>query len=518
MTTFHLACLSGSSNTVNTILNYVNGKEFESSFLSMKSATGMNAFHYACMNWTSDVLLTLLQSGKYDNFKENDNFEDFVGTRQKFYKNDLNEDSDDKLKPLHISIMTGLVKNVDLILNYRLQALQAEQQKLIQIKQIEQAQKVQKLQESEDENQLSKTSQNDRNLQNLTLFIQKTYSKKSKKILANLPQSMQIHQLQIQNEKKQNQKKTKIQSQQKIEEDPDFLRQQSIFRKKSQEISKYAYIVNSSTQKMNKTPLMIAVQYGNTEIVSFLIKQKLINLNLKDIVGRTALHITCIHGFTEIARILLHKKGIVVNEPSSEGMTSLHYACMKGHPEIVSLLLKFQNNEQNDDKKFNVDVNVQTPWTLEAPIHLTGSAAVLNVLIEEGQNLNLNATNRNGMSALHIACKSMNHDVASILIKKGQADISPEKWTSAVEVNLQDKSGKTPLHYACLNSDFDVVKSLLQINGIKINLADNDGITPIRAACFNPDHNLIDLLMARQDLILSEEDKEIVEKAKEIKV
>lgn len=522
MTTLHLACLSGNSNTVNTILNFVNGKEFENEFLSMKSANGMNAFHYACMNWTSDVLLTLLQSGKYDNFKEDDNCEDLIESNRSFYKNDLNQDSNDKIKPLHVSIMTGCLKNVDLILNYRQQALQAEQQHLIQIKQIEQAQKVQKAQQNQDQSQLSKASQQEQNLQSLTLFIQKTYSKKSKKILANIPQLAQYQQQQQQQQKqneKENKKKTQTQTQD-FEQDPDFLRHQLLFKKRNQELLKYFYIINSSTQKMNKTPLIMAVQYGDSEIVSFLIKQKNIGLNLRDILGRSALHTASFLGFTEIARILLHKKGIYVNEKSSEGMTPLHYACMKDHPDIVSLLLKFQNNQQteNANKKFIVDVNEKTPWTLETPLHLTKSAAVLNVLIDEGQNLNLNATDRNGMTSLHVACKSMNRDVALILIKKGSADDSIGHSSTAVEVNLKDKSGKTPLHYACLNSDFEIVKALLQINGIKINLEDNDGITPIRAACFNPDNNLIDMILAKQGLVLSEQDKEIVESAKEIKV
>lgn len=507
MTTLHLACLSGSSNAVNSILSFVNGKEYEKEFLSMKSSDGMNAFHYACLNWNSEVLLTLLQSGKYENFNDKDNSENY---HHKLYKNDLNEDGIDKIKPLHVAIMTGCLKSVDLILNYRQQALQAEQQHLIQIKQIEQAQKAQKMQQDQTLNQVSKTSQNEQNLQNLALFIQRISPKKSKKLLSNFPQQFQQNQNQ---QKNQNQNLT--QNQPDLTEDPEYLNKQLIFRKRNQELSHYSYIINSTTEKMNKTPLIIAVQYNDIEIVSFLAKQKLINLNLKDKIGRSPLHLASILGYDEIVKILLHKKGIILNEHSSEGMTPLHYACMKDHPEVVSLLLKYQSNDSNDsaedaNDKYVVDVNARTPWTLETPLHFTQSASVLNLLINEGLNLDLNAVNRNGMTALHIACKNINFEVAKILIEIFS--------TSKIDVNLQDKSGKTPLHYACLNSDFELTKALLQVNGININLTDNDGLTPIMAACKNPNSNLIDLILSRPELTISDQDRDIINRAKEIKV
>lgn len=522
MSTLHLACLSGNSNTVNAILNFVNGKDFESEFLSSKSGIGMNAFHYACMNWTSDVLLTLLQSGRYENFKENENSEDWMNTRKKFYKDDVNENSDDKVKPLHVAITTGYIKNVDLIMNYRQQALQTEQQHLNQIMQIEQAQNAQKVQQNQSQNQLSKSSRDDQNLQNLTLFIQKVYPKKAKKILLNLPQpkhpqNQTLQQQEDQVQQQQQSKEFQILEQKRIEREADFLNKQILLRRRNRELLTYSHIINSATQKMNKTPLIMAVQYGDTELVSLLVKQKHININLRDIIGRSALHHASFYGFSEIVKILLHKKGVFLNEQSSEGMTPLHYGCMKDHPEIVSLLLKFrniENNEQVEDttSKFVVDVNAKTPWTLEAPIHFVKSASVLNIMIDEGQNLKLNAVDRNGLTILHIACKTMNREVANVLIKKAISD------SSSININAQDKYGKTPLYYACLNSDLEIVKTLLQVNAIKINIADNDGISPIRAACFNPDPNLIDLLLSRNDLILEDRDKEIVDRAKEIKV
>jgi hypothetical protein len=83
-----------------------------------------------------------------------------------------------------------------------------------------------------------------------------------------------------------------------------------------------------------------------------------------------------------------------------------------------------------------------------------------------------NIQNREGMTALHISCTSVDrarHDVADVLLDLGAS------------VHLQDNYGNTPLHYALKNVRESVVLKILSQKP-DINLENNEGITPLDLA------------------------------------
>ena len=87
----------------------------------------------------------------------------------------------------------------------------------------------------------------------------------------------------------------------------------------------------------NVTPLMIAANRGNDDIVELLIK-KGAEVNAKDDSGYTALMIAAHQGKCNSLRILL-KNGAYVNQKKPSGDTALILASMLGHVECVKILI-----------------------------------------------------------------------------------------------------------------------------------------------------------------------------------
>lgn len=81
----------------------------------------------------------------------------------------------------------------------------------------------------------------------------------------------------------------------------------------------------------------------------------------------------------------------------------------------------------------------------------------------------VNRIDKDGITALHLACTNSHRDIVSKLLKK------------KAKVNLPDIYGKTPLYISCLNNDIEIVKILCQ-NGADVKIFGNSGLNPITIA------------------------------------
>jgi len=82
--------------------------------------------------------------------------------------------------------------------------------------------------------------------------------------------------------------------------------------------------------------------YNHIDILELLLQHK-ININQKRISGKTPLYIACEQGNENIVELLLQQENIEVNPIDKNGKTPLHIACSKGHESIVKLLLQHNN-------------------------------------------------------------------------------------------------------------------------------------------------------------------------------
>jgi ankyrin repeat protein len=70
-----------------------------------------------------------------------------------------------------------------------------------------------------------------------------------------------------------------------------------------------------------------------------LLLQRGVNVNVRNSRGQTPLHIAAQNGQLDVVRLLLASQQIDVNARDQQGSTPLHLASEKGHVEVVQLLV-----------------------------------------------------------------------------------------------------------------------------------------------------------------------------------
>ena len=207
---------------------------------------------------------------------------------------------------------------------------------------------------------------------------------------------------------------------------------------------------------MNRTPLMTACLYDNTEVVAKIIEaldDKCSEINksttpsrnpamespemkklLKSLVfagqnvrkiemrKHTALVIASEEGHLSILQLLVNH-GADINQ--NDGSTALRSACMRGHLECVEYLLE----NFADPSLVNKDTT-STPLIVAVMI---GSEDIVAVLLKHGNNgLNTAVTGCEGLTALHVAASRRNPVIFGMLLQHGANihAISKRGWTA----------------------------------------------------------------------------------------
>ncbi|XP_012495398.1 PREDICTED: kinase D-interacting substrate of 220 kDa [Propithecus coquereli] len=220
-----------------------------------------------------------------------------------------------------------------------------------------------------------------------------------------------------------------------------------------------------------QTPLMIAAEQGNLEIVKELIKNGA-NCNLEDLDNWTALISASKEGHVHIVEELL-KYGVNLEHRDMQySVYPIIWAAGRGHADIVHLLL------QNGAKVNCSDKYGTTPlvWAarkghLECVKHLlamgadvdqegANSMTALIVAVKGGytqsvkeilkRNPNVNLTDKDGNTALMIASK------------EGHTEIVQDLLDAGTYVNIPDRSGDTVLIGAVRGGHVEIVRALLQ--------------------------------------------------------
>ena len=226
---------------------------------------------------------------------------------------------------------------------------------------------------------------------------------------------------------------------------------------------------NATTENGEITPLMFVGYYGDAESARLLIEAGA-NVSAKDNRGYTALYAAAwswgrqLRANEDGARtkecidVLLEAgaRSELVDR-SDESLTIIHRAVSTDNADAVTGVLKLGANP-NAVWEF---IDTQTP------LFMAESAAVVDILVEHGANVNWTSTG--GNTPLH---EAKNGDVAGALLRAGAA------------VNAPNYAGKTPLHSATGTSYKDVsIAEVLLKNGAYVHARDwVDGETPLTDA------------------------------------
>lgn len=212
--------------------------------------------------------------------------------------------------------------------------------------------------------------------------------------------------------------------------------------------------------KNDATLLHFAVLMNKEEIVRMFLKHGA-SVSAVDTLGRTPLFYAT-YAFigdqgleyedrVKIAELLIaHKASVTVRDNYNE--TPLHAAALWASNTIVSLLIRHGAEIEALDKRGF------TPLFMAALGSGKTKSNTFGLL--RTHNANINHTNKDGVTVLHVA---MRPDVAQAALDKG------------ININVQDSEGLTPLDYAS-GSDRNLLYSVSYLGVIPYNLFRNDEI------------------------------------------
>ncbi|CAK9258269.1 unnamed protein product [Sphagnum jensenii] len=242
--------------------------------------------------------------------------------------------------------------------------------------------------------------------------------------------------------------------------------------------------------KDQNTPLHLAIEGGYLEVVKVFLEHadgENCGLDSFNVDGNRPLHLAIEEGHVEVVKELLERARTKLNlyVTSYDYNTPLHLAAEAGQDEIVAMLLALDDTKQttesdstemNNDPKRDLNLNA-TNKEQNTPLHLAckeGHDEVVQVMLKRFKELALDAINIRGNTPLHLAAINGHVHIVNKLLK-------PE---AEVDLNGRNKKGQTALHFATIKCHPNVVKALClaKEERLRANLQDRNGKTCLQYA------------------------------------
>ncbi|KAK2788475.1 hypothetical protein FQN53_003621 [Emmonsiellopsis sp. PD_33] len=235
------------------------------------------------------------------------------------------------------------------------------------------------------------------------------------------------------------------------------------------------------------SPLLRASFFGFAGVAEQLLRDKKIDVNQRDRVGRSALCWAAINGHEEIVKLLVSarpqssstywpfKQRIKVDMLDHHKISPLSHAARRGHVNVVKILL--------ETLKVNPNARNSYGWT---PLHwaaICGHEGVVKLLLDI-REVNPACQNHIGWTPLHFAAKGGYEGIMKILLDTGKVDPA-----------CQDHDGRTLLHFAARHGHEGVIKLLLDTGEVNPACQDHDGWTSLHWAAKCGHEGVVKLLL-----------------------
>ena len=200
-------------------------------------------------------------------------------------------------------------------------------------------------------------------------------------------------------------------------------------------------VVDSS----GNTPLHYSVSGDvspDLNLIDLLLKQPKIEVNLQNKIGNTPLHNAVLRGNLNVLRKLLNHPNLLRNIPNKQGLTPLFFTFIcSSEIEIARLLLEQASLVNFDGQSI---------------LHIVAASRGWNGLIVDIRQLeiDINAVDCNGNTALHLAIINLNIEMATYLIDQG------------ADINIENHDGVTPRELSENSSNVDVKELMSDIHRV----------------------------------------------------
>ena len=255
--------------------------------------------------------------------------------------------------------------------------------------------------------------------------------------------------------------------------------------------------------------LRLAAKKGDIATVKTLLNKPGIDVDTKDIIGKTPLHYA-----KDAATVrLLLDKGANVNTQDINGNTALYEAALAGRYDAIQALIKAGVNAQEALK------HAANLGYVEALQYLIKAGAeAQSVLYETTEQRRIIAVKSlikagvNAQDAVHHAARRNDIILLKAIISAGNAVKAKDNdeqplWLayaievqtlieSNVDINARNTHGSTPLHTAARKGKRAVAWALLA-RGANIEIKDKEGKTPLHIAAEEGMRSLVWILLAK---------------------
>lgn len=203
-----------------------------------------------------------------------------------------------------------------------------------------------------------------------------------------------------------------------------------------------------------------------------------IALKARDSFGRLPLHYAAQYGFVVVCEIIMEKMqewdqfdskdGIDAPEwHDNDGYAPLHLSVMGGHALATAALLKGENWQGFSERKDQIRKTMSQSGAVLAMATKSNYKIIVDLLVNAG--VDINWTDQQGESALHVAARFGHDECIAIILKGG--------GTQKADLEITEKSyAWTPLHVAAVDGQLTIVEMLVDA-GADVAKPDSSGWT-----------------------------------------